>query len=138
MTDWSAVFVGRFSGFGMIRARGSSSWELGVGRVAEAVVASCVVSSSESECCELLYPSELRVVFCKSSGFSPRLLHVVLVVVALSLCGDELSLLPVGLSLLQSAWAFSIKVLCPRTCVWLPRWPACLIVIVIGIQYISH
>ncbi|MQL72678.1 hypothetical protein Taro_005013 [Colocasia esculenta] len=26
-----------------------------------------VVSSSESECCELLYPSELRVVFCKSS-----------------------------------------------------------------------
>ncbi|MQL99635.1 hypothetical protein Taro_032360 [Colocasia esculenta] len=27
-----------------------------------------VVSSSESECCELLYLSELRVVFCKSSG----------------------------------------------------------------------
>ncbi|MQL83729.1 hypothetical protein Taro_016224 [Colocasia esculenta] len=30
-----------------------------------------VVSSSESECCELLYPSELRVVFCKSSGYAP-------------------------------------------------------------------
>ncbi|MQL94718.1 hypothetical protein Taro_027374 [Colocasia esculenta] len=27
-----------------------------------------VVSSSESKCCELWYPSELRVVFCKSSG----------------------------------------------------------------------
>ncbi|MQL68789.1 hypothetical protein Taro_001035 [Colocasia esculenta] len=52
-------------------ARGSSSWELGVGRVAEAVVAPCVVSSSESECCELLYASELRVVFCKSSGYAP-------------------------------------------------------------------
>ncbi|MQM19679.1 hypothetical protein Taro_052687 [Colocasia esculenta] len=50
--------------------RGSSLRELGVGRVAEAVVAPCVVSSSESECCELLYPSELRVVFCKSSGSS--------------------------------------------------------------------
>ncbi|MQL71600.1 hypothetical protein Taro_003908 [Colocasia esculenta] len=30
-----------------------------------------VVSSSESECCELLYPSELRVMFCKSSGYAP-------------------------------------------------------------------
>ncbi|MQL75137.1 hypothetical protein Taro_007506 [Colocasia esculenta] len=49
-------------------ARGSSSRELGVGRVAEAAVAPCVVSSSESECCGLLYQSELRVVFCKSSG----------------------------------------------------------------------
>ncbi|MQL95749.1 hypothetical protein Taro_028418, partial [Colocasia esculenta] len=48
--------------------RGSSSWELGVGRVAEAAVAPCVVSSSESECCELLYLSELRVVLCKFSG----------------------------------------------------------------------
>ncbi|MQL69221.1 hypothetical protein Taro_001513 [Colocasia esculenta] len=36
-------------------ARGSSSWELGVGWVTEAAVAPCVVSSSESECCELLY-----------------------------------------------------------------------------------
>ncbi|MQL90117.1 hypothetical protein Taro_022703 [Colocasia esculenta] len=35
-------------------SRGSSSWELGVGRVVEAAVAPCVVSSSESECCELL------------------------------------------------------------------------------------
>ncbi|MQL93538.1 hypothetical protein Taro_026182 [Colocasia esculenta] len=35
-------------------ARGSSSWELGVGWVAEAAVAPCVVSSSESERCELL------------------------------------------------------------------------------------
>ncbi|MQL68127.1 hypothetical protein Taro_000398 [Colocasia esculenta] len=46
----------------------SSSWELGVGWVAEAAVAPCVVSSSESECCELLYLSELRVVLCKFSG----------------------------------------------------------------------
>ncbi|MQM06133.1 hypothetical protein Taro_038953 [Colocasia esculenta] len=38
-------------------ARGSSSRELGVGRVAEAAVASCVVSSIKSECCELLYLS---------------------------------------------------------------------------------
>ncbi|MQL68624.1 hypothetical protein Taro_000901, partial [Colocasia esculenta] len=51
--------------------------------------------------------------------FSPRLLRVVLVVVALSLCGDELPLFPVGLSLLQPAWALSMKVLCPRPCVWL-------------------
>ncbi|MQL78137.1 hypothetical protein Taro_010559 [Colocasia esculenta] len=36
-------------------ARGSPSWELGVGQVAEAAVAPCVVSSRESECCELLY-----------------------------------------------------------------------------------
>ncbi|MQM05875.1 hypothetical protein Taro_038692 [Colocasia esculenta] len=36
----------------------------------EAAVASCVVSSSETECCELLYPSELRVVFCKPSGLN--------------------------------------------------------------------
>ncbi|MQL68611.1 hypothetical protein Taro_000896, partial [Colocasia esculenta] len=48
---------------------GSSSRELGVGWVAETTVVSCVVSSSESECCELLYLSELRVVLCKFSGF---------------------------------------------------------------------
>ncbi|MQM09130.1 hypothetical protein Taro_041995, partial [Colocasia esculenta] len=35
---------------------------------AKAAVAPCVVSSSGSECCELLYPSELRVVICKFSG----------------------------------------------------------------------
>ncbi|MQL72169.1 hypothetical protein Taro_004499 [Colocasia esculenta] len=52
-----------------VRDWGSLSQELGVGRVAEAAVAPCVVSSSESECCELLYPSELRVGFCKSSGY---------------------------------------------------------------------
>ncbi|MQL83928.1 hypothetical protein Taro_016423 [Colocasia esculenta] len=39
-----------------------------VGRVANAAVAPCVVSSSESECCELLYLSELRVVLSKFSG----------------------------------------------------------------------
>ncbi|MQM17130.1 hypothetical protein Taro_050098 [Colocasia esculenta] len=50
-------------------ARGSSSRELGVGWVVEAAVAPCVVDSSESECCELLYLSELRVVLCKFSGF---------------------------------------------------------------------
>ncbi|MQM14013.1 hypothetical protein Taro_046941 [Colocasia esculenta] len=47
---------------------------------------------------------------------------------SLSLCGDELSLFPVGLYLLQSAWALSVKVLSPWPCVWLPRWPACLVV----------
>ncbi|MQM15562.1 hypothetical protein Taro_048511 [Colocasia esculenta] len=36
---------------------------------------------------------------------------------SLSLCGDELS----------SAWALSVKVLCPWPCVWLPRWPVCLV-----------
>ncbi|MQL75477.1 hypothetical protein Taro_007846 [Colocasia esculenta] len=49
-------------------ARGSSSRELSVGRVAEAAVAPCVVNISESKCCELLYLSELRVVLCKFSG----------------------------------------------------------------------
>ncbi|MQM02293.1 hypothetical protein Taro_035064 [Colocasia esculenta] len=51
-------------------ARGSLSRELDVGWVAEVAVALCVVSSSESECCELLYLSELRVVLCKFSGSS--------------------------------------------------------------------
>ncbi|MQL69417.1 hypothetical protein Taro_001662 [Colocasia esculenta] len=36
-------------------ARGSSPRELGVRRDAEMAVALCVVSSSESKCCELLY-----------------------------------------------------------------------------------
>ncbi|MQM09400.1 hypothetical protein Taro_042269 [Colocasia esculenta] len=27
----------------------------------------------------------------------------------------------------KSAWALSVKVLCPWPCVWLPRWPACLV-----------
>ncbi|MQL68786.1 hypothetical protein Taro_001036 [Colocasia esculenta] len=40
-------------------ARGSSSRELGVGRVAVAIMAPCVLSSSESKCCELLYLSVL-------------------------------------------------------------------------------
>ncbi|MQM10511.1 hypothetical protein Taro_043402 [Colocasia esculenta] len=46
----------------------SSSQELGIGRFLEAAVVLCAVSSSESECCELLYVSELRVVLCKFSG----------------------------------------------------------------------
>ncbi|MQM21728.1 hypothetical protein Taro_054773, partial [Colocasia esculenta] len=49
--------------------RGSSSRELGVGRVAEAAVASCVVSSSESECCELLY---LVLFLCANSWWHRR------------------------------------------------------------------
>ncbi|MQL85451.1 hypothetical protein Taro_017975 [Colocasia esculenta] len=49
-------------------SRGSSSRELDVGWVVEAAVAPCAVSSNEGECCELLYLSELRVVFCKFSG----------------------------------------------------------------------
>ncbi|MQL93760.1 hypothetical protein Taro_026411, partial [Colocasia esculenta] len=48
-------------------ARGSSSWELGVRRVAKVVVAPCIVSSSESECCELLY---LRFVCVLQEGCS--------------------------------------------------------------------
>ncbi|MQM16302.1 hypothetical protein Taro_049258, partial [Colocasia esculenta] len=59
--------------------------------------------------------------------FSPKLPGVVLVVATLSLCRDELLLLPVGLSVLQSAWALSVKVSCPWLCVWLLHWPACLV-----------
>ncbi|MQL70580.1 hypothetical protein Taro_002892, partial [Colocasia esculenta] len=40
---------------------------------------------------------------------------------------DEVSLLPVGLSVLQSAWALSVEVLCAWPCVWLLRCPACLV-----------
>ncbi|MQL93876.1 hypothetical protein Taro_026517, partial [Colocasia esculenta] len=60
--------------------------------------------------------------------FSPKLLRNVLIIVALSLFRDELLLLPVGLSVLQSAWAFLVKVLCPWLCVWLLHWPPCLVV----------
>ncbi|MQL98954.1 hypothetical protein Taro_031670, partial [Colocasia esculenta] len=42
---------------GSVRDWGSSSRELSVGRFAETAVAPCAVSSSESECCELLYLS---------------------------------------------------------------------------------
>ncbi|MQL73962.1 hypothetical protein Taro_006322 [Colocasia esculenta] len=49
--------------------------------------------------------------------FSLKLPCVCSVVVALSLCRDELSLLPVGLSVLQSTWALSFEVLCPWLCV---------------------
>ncbi|MQL86886.1 hypothetical protein Taro_019421, partial [Colocasia esculenta] len=45
------------------RRRGSSVSD----EFTEAVVAPCDVSSSGSECCELLYLSELRVVLCKFS-----------------------------------------------------------------------
>ncbi|MQM20896.1 hypothetical protein Taro_053926 [Colocasia esculenta] len=48
--------------------RGSSSRELGVGRVAEVAVVSCAVSSSDNECCELLYLNEMGVVLFKFSG----------------------------------------------------------------------
>ncbi|MQM15336.1 hypothetical protein Taro_048282 [Colocasia esculenta] len=71
-------------------------------------------------------PGRLLALFGRGSPQS--CLVFALVVSALSLCGDELSLLPVGLSVLQSAWAFSVKVLCAWPCVWLLRWPACLIV----------
>ncbi|MQL76862.1 hypothetical protein Taro_009266 [Colocasia esculenta] len=47
---------------------------------------------------------------------------------SLSLGRDELSLLPVGLSMLQSAWASPVKALCAWPCIWLLRWPACLVV----------
>ncbi|MQL83891.1 hypothetical protein Taro_016384, partial [Colocasia esculenta] len=50
------------------------------------------------------------------------------IVAALSLCRDELSLLPVGLSALQSAWALPVKASCSWPCIWLLRWPACLVV----------
>ncbi|MQM18638.1 hypothetical protein Taro_051633 [Colocasia esculenta] len=54
--------------------------------------------------------------------FSPKLLRVVLVVTALSLCRDELSLLLVGLSVLQSAWAL-FRLLCGCAFLWwLARW----------------
>ncbi|MQL98205.1 hypothetical protein Taro_030909 [Colocasia esculenta] len=51
---------------------GSSSRELGVGWVAEAAMVPCAVNSSESECCELLYLSESRVLF-KFSTYLTRL-----------------------------------------------------------------
>ncbi|MQL69160.1 hypothetical protein Taro_001475 [Colocasia esculenta] len=212
-------------------ARGSSSQELGVGRVAEAAVAPCVVNSSESECCCSCYCAacvvsvfarrvravaarlaldSLVVVFlvwrrlvsqsrcfvcrvallveccytylwllsawrwlvvgsgeaevhrlvalCSGGGF-PELFVVVLsgalVVLVkvllgwllalfgggcpqgcfllfwsslLSLGRDEMSSLPVGLSVLQFASALSVKALCTWPCVWLLRWPACLVV----------
>ncbi|MQL98595.1 hypothetical protein Taro_031307 [Colocasia esculenta] len=47
---------------------GSLSPELGVEQVAEAAMVPCAVNNSESECCELLYLSELEVVLCKFSG----------------------------------------------------------------------
>ncbi|MQM11606.1 hypothetical protein Taro_044511 [Colocasia esculenta] len=50
--------------------------------------------------------------------FSPKLLRVVLM---------SCRCLPVGLSVLQSTWALSVEGLCPWPCVWLPRWPACLV-----------
>ncbi|MQL95747.1 hypothetical protein Taro_028412 [Colocasia esculenta] len=49
-------------------ARGSSSGSSVSDGLRRRLWRRVVVSSSESECCELLYPSELRVVFCKSSG----------------------------------------------------------------------
>ncbi|MQL74581.1 hypothetical protein Taro_006949 [Colocasia esculenta] len=61
-------------------------------------------------------------------SFSPELLRVILVVAALSLCRDELSLLPVGLSMLQSACALPVKASCAWSCIWLLHWPACLAV----------
>ncbi|MQL69517.1 hypothetical protein Taro_001810 [Colocasia esculenta] len=42
---------------------------------------------------------------------------------------DELSSLPVGLSVLQSAWALSVKVSCPWLRVWPLCWPTCLVVV---------
>ncbi|MQM15271.1 hypothetical protein Taro_048218 [Colocasia esculenta] len=65
---WMEEQVGKDSSGWLREARGSSSRELGVGQVAEAAVALCAVNNSESECCELLYLSELRVVLCKFSG----------------------------------------------------------------------
>ncbi|MQM11240.1 hypothetical protein Taro_044147 [Colocasia esculenta] len=47
--------------------------------------------------------------------FSPKLLRVVVM---------SCRCLPVGLSVLQSAWALSVKVLCAWPCVWPLRWPA--------------
>ncbi|MQL69769.1 hypothetical protein Taro_002081 [Colocasia esculenta] len=57
--------------------------------------------------------------------FSPKLLRVVVVVAAHSLSVEmSCRCLPVGLSVLQSAWALSVKVLCAWPCVWPLRWPA--------------
>ncbi|MQM13523.1 hypothetical protein Taro_046448 [Colocasia esculenta] len=90
----------------------------------------CGATSGFEVCCWLGW--------CVLEGFSQNDALVVLVescfvlfwlsLLSLSLCEDELSLFPVGLSLLQSAWAFSVKVLCPWPCVWLLHWPACLVV----------
>ncbi|MQL84977.1 hypothetical protein Taro_017503 [Colocasia esculenta] len=70
-----------------------------------------------------------RIALCRFWWrFSPKLLRVISVVAALSLCRDELSLLPVGLFALQSAWALPVKASCAWPCIWLLRWPACLVV----------
>ncbi|MQM12720.1 hypothetical protein Taro_045638 [Colocasia esculenta] len=65
--------VSKYDSLPELAPRGSSSRELNVRWVAEVAVAPCVVSSSESECCELLYLSELRVVLCKFSGCAASL-----------------------------------------------------------------
>ncbi|MQM22371.1 hypothetical protein Taro_055422 [Colocasia esculenta] len=63
-----------------------------------------------------------------SCGGSPHSCFALFRLSLLSLGGDELLSLPVGLSALQSAWAFPVKALCAWPCVWLLRWPACLVV----------
>ncbi|MQM03648.1 hypothetical protein Taro_036434 [Colocasia esculenta] len=69
-----------------------------------------------------------RLVGLHSGEVRPGRLLALLVEVLPKATLDELSLLPVGLSMLQSAWAFPVKVWCPWLCVWLLHWPACLIV----------
>ncbi|MQL93745.1 hypothetical protein Taro_026391 [Colocasia esculenta] len=75
----------------------------------------CCSVLSDSLCCLVVGLCILvkvlpKIALCRSWWrFSPKLLLVVLVVAALSLCRDELPMLLVGLSVLQSAWALSSR-----------------------------
>ncbi|MQL84073.1 hypothetical protein Taro_016573 [Colocasia esculenta] len=99
--------------------RGSSSRELGVRRVAEAAVAPCVVSSSESERLGYSY-------YCTACVASMVAWCVRAVLARLAV--DSLAVVfPYG-GHLQSAWALPVKASCAWPCFWLLRWPACLVV----------
>ncbi|MQM19718.1 hypothetical protein Taro_052729 [Colocasia esculenta] len=54
-------------------------------------------------------PEPVVTVLGALSGGSPQCYLVLFWLSLLSLCGDELSMLPVGLFMLQSAWVFSVK-----------------------------
>ncbi|MQL98203.1 hypothetical protein Taro_030905, partial [Colocasia esculenta] len=68
-----------------------------------------------------------RLVALRSGKVLPGRLLALLVDVLPKDASDELSLLPGGLSVLQSAWALQVKVWCTWPCVWLLRWLACLV-----------
>ncbi|MQM09926.1 hypothetical protein Taro_042811 [Colocasia esculenta] len=101
---------------------GSPSWLL-------AAVASVL---SDGPCCLVVGLCILvkvlpRIALCRFWWRSPQSCFTLFRLLLLSLGGDELLSFLVGLSVLQSAWAFLVKALCAWSCVWPLRWPACLI-----------